>query len=234
MAQARLKNSMGVPVGTYIEVAEAPPAKEQQTPRLQEAVQIAVEHRPDMLASQAALQASQYARAQAKIRRRPVVDVTGQYVQGYTDWQARDPSWNISLGLSLPLFDGYATRADETAATASLVRSEADLQGLTNQVGLDIENALVEVERTRERMGATAISVAAAEARLAAAEGKYQQGVGILLEIIDARAAVTSARANQVTARYDYQIGLVGLQRAMGTLPVPEIRAAQRQGASGD
>jgi len=89
---------------------------------------------------------------------------------------------------------------------------------------LEVEQALVEVERTRERLGASAKSVAAAEARLRAAEGKYQQGVGILLEVIDARVAVTTALANQIRARYDYQAALVGLQKATGTLAVPGIR----------
>jgi outer membrane protein TolC len=92
---------------------------------------------------------------------------------------------------------------------------------VVNQVGLEVDNALVEVNRTRERMQASAKSVAAAEARMAAAEGKYQQGVGILLEVIDARVAVTRALADQVRARYDYQIALVALDRAQGTLPVP-------------
>ncbi len=234
MAMAGLKNTMAVPPGTSFELAEAPALQEQQVPTVQEGVEIALQSRPDVLASHATLRASQYALAQAKIRGGPLVDVTGQYIRGYTDWETRDPSWNLSVGLSWPLFDGYATKSDEKAASASLQRSRADRQRLMNQVALDVENAVVEVERTRERIAATAKSVAAAEARLAAAEGRYQQGIGILLEVIDARAAVTSARASQVRARYDYQIALVGLQSAMGTLPVPEIRGRQREEASGD
>jgi outer membrane protein TolC len=68
--------------------------------------------------------------------------------------------------------------------------------------------------------------VAAAQARLAAAEGKYHQGVGILLEVIDARVAVTSALANQVRARYDHQTALVNLQWAIGTLAPPAAAPA--------
>lgn len=233
-ALASLRNSMGVPPDAEIELAEAPASPPLQLPSLPETIEIALGNRPDLLASQAALQANQYALAQAKIRRGPLVEVSGQYVRSYTDWRVGDPSWNMSVGLSWPLFDGYATKADEQATSASLERSRADQQRLINQIGLDVEKALVEVERTQERMAATAKSVAAAEARRAAAEGKYQQGVGILLEIIDARVAATSARANQVRTRYDYQIAQVGLQRAMGTLPVPEIAGALREESSGD
>ena len=233
-AIARLKNSMGLPARAEVGLAEAPPPTAEPIPSLQDAAEIALQNRPDLLADQAALQGSRYALAQTKIRRGPGIDVTGQYLQGYTDWQSRDPSWNVSLGLSWPLFDGQATQADERAARASAVRSQADVQRLINQIALDVENALVEVERTDERRAATAKSVAAAEARLGAAEGKYQEGVGILLEVIDARAAVTSAHANQVGARYNYQISLVGLQRVMGTLPIPTIARRQGEEASSD
>jgi len=223
-AFARLKNDMGQAPESVFEISEEPMAEAEPIPSLQEAVAIGLENRPEILAGRASTRANRYALAQARIGRGPIPELAAEYAQGYTDWRARDPSWNVLLGLSWPLFDGYVTKADVTAAQASVRRSDADLQHLINQVGLEVENALVELQRTRERLDGTAKSVAAAEARLAAAEGKYQQGVGILLEVIDGRVAVTSARASQVRARYEYQTALVALQRAMGTLTAPEGR----------
>jgi len=223
-AFAQLKNSMGLAPESVFEISEEPLPEAKTLPSLQEAVRVGLEGRREVLAGRASARANRYALAQARIRRGPVPELAAEYGQGYTRWEARDPSWNVLLSLSWPLFDGYATRADVAAAQASLRRSDADLQQSVNQVGLEVENALVEVERTRERLDGTAKSVAAAQARLAAAEGKYRQGVGILLEVIDARVAVTSARASQVRARYDYQTALVVLRRAMGTLAVPGMR----------
>ena len=221
---AQIRNVLGVPQEVAIELAPSPAPGEAPVPGLQEAMRTALERRPEVMAGGDDVAASRYALTQAKIRRGPLMDVTGQYAQPYPDWEARQGSWSLLLGLSLPLFDGCATESDVTSARANLTRTEADLQRLLNQVGLEVEQALVEVERTRERLGASAKSVAAAEARLRAAEGKYQQGVGILLEVIDARVAVTTALANQIRARYDYQAALVGLQKATGTLAVPGIR----------
>ncbi len=222
-AFAQLKNSMGVPPVSAFDLAEAAAPEVQPTPALPDALRTGLENRPEVSAARASARASGYALAQAKIARGPVTDITGRYIQGYTEWHAGDPSWDLLLSLSWPLFDGYATRADVAAAQASAKRSEADLQRVVNQVGLEIEDALVEAESTWERLGATAKSVAAAEARLSAAEGKYQQGVGIMLEVIDARVAVTTARANQVRARYDHQVALVRLQKALGTLHGPTV-----------
>jgi len=223
-AFAQLKNDMGLTPESVFEISEEPLPEDKPIPALQEAVRAALQNRPEILANEASARASRYALAQARIRRGPLPEVAAEYAQGYTHWEAGDPSWNVLLSLSWPLFDGYATKADVTAARASVRRSDADLQQSVNQVGLEVENALVEVQRMRERLDGTAKSLAAAEARLAAAEGKYRQGVGILLEVIDARVAVTNARASQVRARYDYQTALVSLQRAMGTLTAPERR----------
>jgi outer membrane protein len=221
-AFAQLKNDMGLAPKNVFEISEEPLPEAEPVPSLEDAVRVALEQRPDVQSARASASASRYALAQAKIRRGPIPEVAAEYAQGYTDWESRDPSWNVLLSLSWPLFDGYATKADVMAAQASVKRSDANLQQSINQVGLEVENALVEAQRTRERLEGTAKSLAAAEARLAAAEGKYRQGVGILLEVIDARVAVTNARASQVRARYDYQTALVSLQRAMGTLTAPE------------
>lgn len=219
---AQLRNTLGIGPEAAFELAEEAAPEAMATPSLPEALSLALERRPDILASRASVQASRYALAQARIRRGPVPELAADYGQGFTDWDARDATWSVGFSLSWPLFDGYSSKADVEAAQANWVRADANLRQLTNQVGLEVETAVVEAERTRDRLEGTAKLVRAAEARLAAAEGKYRQGVGILIEVTDARVAVTSARASQVRARYDYQTALDSLQRAMGTLAAPE------------
>jgi len=220
-ALARLKFTMGVDYITDLQIAPAPMAVAEALPSLPEAVNSAMERRPDVRASRGTIQAHQYALEQAGTRQGPTVELGGQYGQSYTDWAANDDSWNVLATVSWPLLDGQATKADETSARASVRHSEATLQLLLNQVALEVENALVEIDRTTERMKAAEKSVAAAQARLRAAEARYRQGVGILLEVTDARAALTSAAASQVRARFDYQVALVALQRATGMLSLP-------------
>jgi outer membrane protein TolC len=218
---AQLKNTLGVGPEITFELAEEAAPEAMPTPSLADALSLALERRPEILAGRASVLASRYALSQAQIRRGPLPEVAAEFGQGFTDWDARDATWAVALSLSWPLFDGYSSKADVEAAQADAARAEADRRQSVNQVGLEVETAVVEAQRTRERVEGTAKLVRAAEARLAAAEGKYQQGMGILIEVTDARAAVTNARAGQVRARYDYQTALVSLQRAMGTLAAP-------------
>jgi outer membrane protein len=221
VAHARLKTTMGVSAEATLELRQPPAPGPEELPALEEALAIARENRPDILSAAAAVEAGRRGLEQAEIRRGPVADISGRYDWGYWDWTRRDSSWDVALSLSWPLLDGKATEAEVTSARAALVRSEAQLESTRNRAGLEVETALADVERSWERVGATATSVAAAQARLRAAEGKYQQGVGILLEVTDARAALTDALASQVRAEYDYRAALVGLERATGRLAAP-------------
>jgi outer membrane protein len=224
LAMAGLKNSMGLPPTRALEIAESPGLDDEEVPSLEEAIATALEARPELSSGRASVEANRYALAQADIERGPVTSIVAGYDLGYANWSDRTSSWDVLLTVSLPLLDGGATKAAATQARARLKGSQADLESQINQVELEVEQALVELERTQERVQASEVAVAAAEARLAAAEGKYRNAVGILLEVIDARVAVTEAHASRVQARYDYQTALVALERAMGTLAVPQTR----------
>ncbi len=221
LALARLKTSLGVSPESTLDLTEPPAIEEASFPDLSAALATAWEHRPDLQGAQASVAASSSALKRARINRGPLTNISADYDLAYTDWESSSRFWELGLGLSWPLFDGNATKADVIAARAAYTRSQADLQQVVNEAGLEVESALVEVERSQERVTASAKSVAAAEARLRAAEGKYQQGVGILIEVIDARAALTDAQANQVRAQYDYRVALVSLEKALGTLAAP-------------
>lgn len=216
-ALAQLKNTMGLLPSIQLEVAPSRLAPE-PVPSLDSALKTAFATRPDMAAARASVEQNRYNLEIAHINRGPLVEVFGAYDQSYTRWNADGATWQALMGLSWPLFDGGARKADVTTAQAARDRAQADLQSLTNRVGQEVQDALIDVERTRQRVDTTARSVAAAEARLAAAEGRYREGMAIFLEVTDALSALTNARASQVRAGYDAEMAQVRLKRVLGTL----------------
>ena len=50
------------------------------------------------------------------------------------------------------------------------------------------------------------------------AQGRYDQQMIILLELLDAQARYAQSRTNQVKAFYDYKVANRSLERAMGVL----------------
>jgi len=226
---AQLKFVMGIHYTTDVQLAPATMSADESLPTEAEAVQMALARRPDLLASTDTVQARRYALAQARANRGPSLEVGGQYNRGYSDWGDGASSWDVTAAMTWPLSDGGYTGAAYTAARAGLHSSKADLQTLTNQIALEVQTALIELERTVERIKAGDEAVAAARSRLRTAEVKYREGLGILIEVTDARAALTSAEAANVSARFDHQVARIGLQRALGTLSLPDEGAEAPQ-----
>jgi outer membrane protein len=64
--------------------------------------------------------------------------------------------------------------------------------------------------------------VASADEALRLADGRYRAEVGILLEVLDAQAALTLARADRARARFDHASARYALERAIG-VPLAEL-----------
>jgi outer membrane protein TolC len=228
-ALATPKADMGAPYRTDLRLAPAIMGAEESVPAEVAAVELALGTRPDLQSQRATVEARRYGLGIARADRGPTVEVAGQATQGYSDWSDRRSDWNLTAGLTWPLADGGNTAAAQRAAEAELRRSEAELrrseaelQSLSDQATLEVQSALIELEAATEKIRATEDALTAATARLRGAEVKYREGLGILIEVTQARQALTGAQADNVRARFSYQVARVALQRAMGTLPLPD------------
>lgn len=224
-ALATLKTDMGMPYTTDLQLAPSIMGADTKPPAVAEALETAQRTRPDVQAQQATVDARRYGVRLARVARGPVIDVGGQAAQNYAEDGGDRSSWELTAGLTWPLADGGYTRAAQSAAEANWRASEADLQSLRNETTLQVQSALIELDRATEQIKATEEAVTASTARLQSAEVKYREGLGILVEVTDARRSLTSAEADNVRARFAYQVALIGLQRAMGTLPLPGAQA---------
>ncbi len=67
-----------------------------------------------------------------------------------------------------------------------------------------------------ERYGATQKAVESAQENLRLAQGRYDAGVGTILDLTDAQLSLTNAEADQVRALTDHKLALAALDRAVG------------------
>jgi outer membrane protein len=124
--------------------------------------------------------------------------------------------WNTQVTLTWPLFQGGQTRGqvrEARAATSSLV-AQQDL--LKQQIRLELEQARLSVRAAGAALGAAADASQAARERLALAEGRYETGVGSILELSDAQVALTTALGQEVQAKFSLAVARSQLLRALG------------------
>ena len=127
-------------------------------------------------------------------------------------------AWNFWGGLSLvwPIFQGFATRSAVREADAQLAGLQARKDALVQQVWVSVAAAQLDVRAAQEAIIASDEGVQSSRERLALAEGRYQAGVGNIIELSDAQGGVVVAEAQQVAAEYRLAIARAQLIFALG------------------
>jgi outer membrane protein len=130
--------------------------------------------------------------------------------------------WMIGGRVDVPIFDGGLTLARVGEAKANLHSLGFQEQQLRQQITLEVRRALLDVGRAEEAIAVTERASEQARENLELAEGRYQTGVGNVIELVDAQTARTSAEADRVRALYDHQTAIATLEQAIAQeLPTP-------------
>jgi outer membrane protein len=134
------------------------------------------------------------------------------------------PTWSVQLSFNIPIFDGFRTtnRVEETLHNYYNVKAqEEDRRQL---IALEVEQSYLRVVETQERIRATESAARAAKENLDLAQGRYQVGVGSIIEVTDAETLYTDAQTTYIRTIYDYKIADAQLARAMGDTRVGVLK----------
>jgi outer membrane protein len=125
-------------------------------------------------------------------------------------------AWQAQVSLVIPIFDGFRTtnRVEETLRNYYVIRNQEEQQ--RQQVALDVEQAYLRLVEVRDRIKANEAAASAAKENLDLATGRYQVGVGSIIEITDAQTLYTDAQTTYIRSLYDYKIADAQLTRAIG------------------
>lgn len=139
------------------------------------------------------------------------------------------PTWSVGLSFNIPIFDGFRTtyRVEETLHNYYNIRAqEEDRRQL---IALEVEQSYLRVVEIQERIKATESAAKAAKENLDLAQGRYQVGVGSIIEVTDAETLYTDAQTTYIRTVYDYKIADAQLARAMGDTRVGVLKPGSIQ-----
>jgi outer membrane protein len=142
-------------------------------------------------------------------------DVTGQGAYGGTQKDLNE-AWSIGLALNWPFFDGGGRIARYQESKALLEGARAAVKSTELNIIQNVEQAEIAVEEASERIQAAQALVASAQENFRLAQGRFDAGVGTILELTDAQLALTQAQNTESQALADYRIALARLDRAVG------------------
>lgn len=211
-ARAQLAQSLGVPAETIpaapaVETLPVPPTNTLET---------ALVTRPDLLAAQQTISASEATVSARKASYKPQV-----YAVGMIDALApadMGKSAGLTLGIvaGIPILDGGRRKAEVGEAEQAVAQARANRDVVELQVRADVAGAEARVTAARQNIDTATAQVSAAEEAYTVAQARYAGGKGTIVELLDAQRALTEARQSQVTAQAQYCGTLATLYQAMG------------------
>jgi outer membrane protein TolC len=180
----------------------------------------ALAERPDLAAANAQYQEARARISVARSQRLPSITTSGN--AGYTKVAGQPGSWansyTLTLGLQIPLFNGFAWEYNQQQARFDAEAAQARAVGLRQQVVFQVFRSYYALRTSTTRVGAADELLKSASESADAARGRYQGGVGTLLELLTAESALAGAKAQRIQARLGWQAALVQLTRDAGLL----------------
>jgi outer membrane protein TolC len=213
--------ALGRLVGTDGPVGARAPASLDMRPLAlgdSEIVRLAIESAPAVQAAEAQVRATEAATRAARTLYLPTVRLTGGYnfANQSTVIGAPRQGWQLQVGTSLPVFNGFLR--EDAVIRADAVADIARAQSLDSrrQVRAEAARLLSALHYSRENIALAGDAVTAAEEDLRVQTQRYRAGISTALDQLSSELAVTQAALGLVAARYNYQTTRAALEALVG------------------
>jgi multidrug efflux system outer membrane protein len=172
--------------------------------------------RPDLASLERELAASSAEIGAAQADLYPSLSLGGSITRAFTQGLSGLTSWSFGPQLSLPIFNGGAKRAAVDSAQAGYTSALAGYQLGVRAAVREVEEALVNLDSTRQR--AAEAHRAAEEYRryLNATEANWRAGTASLLNLEEARRSALSAEIDDLTLAQSQVSYWIALYKALG------------------
>ena len=217
LAQVSLMTALGLKTWPFSQVEDM---LEVMTPprSLEELRSQALQRRPEI---QKNLHQQEFNKASLQVARAgyfPTLTSNAAY-----GWQSLDqpfatlPSnWYVGAAMTFPLFEGFSTAYSVNQNKAQLRASVENYEVLRLNVTKEVNQSYLNVKTGWELIRATKKALEAARENLRLAWGRYQAGVGTIIEFTDAQVQFSQADLNFVQALYNYRVYEAQLDKAIG------------------
>ena len=124
----------------------------------------------------------------------------------------------ISVGVNVPIFSGFGTRAKIRQAQIESQALEATLKDTRLAMDLAYENARSQLTNNLLTIDSQKENVKLAEEVLLNTQNNYQQGLASLTDLLEAERSLSDAKNNYTTALLDYKLAEIELLKSQGKL----------------
>jgi outer membrane protein len=207
-----------------LDLPSGPPAGEAEA-GIELLLQKAKEERPDLASLQAEASSAEARIKWTKARALPVLSVTAGAAASFNSIRqssASDsylsPEYYVGATLRFPLFTGHEIEYTRQQARFDLEAAKERGRLLEQQIGIEVWTSYYELRTAADRVKTSAELLASAQQSYEVNLGRYEAGVGDILQVLSAQAVLEEARSQEIRSRTDWYLAAARLAYSTGTL----------------
>ena len=224
-AENALKFYMGMPIENKIELVKA---DMEITPHLLDET-VGTDSRSEIKILNKQRELLQYNKKAVEAAYYPTVNLNANYSwQGLgdkfplTNGKKNGVYWAdysaITLGVNIPIFNGFATKARVEMAQIELDKLDVSIKDTKLGLDLSYQNAKSQIENSLLALENQKANVSLAETVTSNTKHNYQYGLATLTELLEAENALVEAKNNYSNAILEYKIAEIQYYKAKGEL----------------
>jgi outer membrane protein TolC len=215
-----LLRSLNLPLSTQLVLSDSLASLNMAglTTNESEAVNRALQNRPDLRAAEAQIDAAKRAVTAIRAERLPSLSFVGDRGVNGVKYDRLLNTYTYAFEVTLPIFDGFRRAGRVQEQEAQLKAAEVREKDLREQAAADVRAALLDLASAQEQVDATREQLRLSTQEVSQARERFSAGVAGNADVITASLALTSARTAVIDALTNYQAARVALARAQGAI----------------
>jgi len=216
LAIYNLNNLLQLPLHSELKLTEA--FSMQPYPlSLDDSIALALKNQSELAKAEANLLIAQKQVALAKSENKPTVSMTANHEWESDKYPGTEyQNWTIGVTARMNVFDDGMSKSEIKQAESGVEIAAEQVQQQHDATTLEVSRAYLSMKEAEKRRETNQVAVEHAALDFKLAQERYNAGIGINLDAIDAELALTQARVNYTEALYDYDVNEAQLDKAIG------------------
>ena len=181
-------------------------------------VSLALRQRPEIVAQAAVAESASEAARAERAAVRPNLSFQATHQRNLDGPAGLNPVQQTLIGLSLrfPLRDGGSSKAAAGLAEEEKAQALIRLRQIETDIAAEVEMALSDLRAAVERTALAESQLTAAREVARGAMLRRREGLGTVIEVVDAESQLRQAEENAAVARFDALLSIAALERSIG------------------
>lgn len=217
-----LNNLIGVPLSTRVNLATEPIVQDTLQTDLDQLLREALANRPDVVAAQARLRASEAGISAAEAAWFPTIAFNAGYTYAnpnqriFPNRKQFDGTWDVGISLSWNIWNWLQPQYQVGQARAQYEQARAAAQSSADNAAVEITQNYVALRPASQRIAAARDALKQAEENYSLVANRFAAGVATSTDVLEAETLLLQARINEINARADYMLARARFLSSLG------------------